>query len=148
MGLRAPYVDKLIAELDARAEGYGHPTIHTVFIGGGTPSLLQPEQMTRILDALYRNFPLARDAEISCEANPGALTPRFLAALRNGGVNRLSLGAQSADAEQLKLLNRQHSWAQVEQAVRPRTSTDDIASAERSMRMAVFLSIGGRTALP
>ena len=118
MGLRAPYVDKLIAELDARAEGYGHPAIHTVFIGGGTPSLLQPEQMTGILDALYRNFPLAGDAEISCEANPGALTPRFLAALRNGGVNRLSLGAQSADAEQLKLLNRQHSWAQVEQAVR------------------------------
>ena len=118
MGLRAPYVEKLIGELDARAEGYGHPLIHTVFIGGGTPSLLQPEQMTRILDALYRNFPLAGDAEISCEANPGALTPRFLAALRNGGVNRLSLGAQSADAGQLKLLNRQHSWAQVEQAVR------------------------------
>lgn len=118
MGLRAPYVEKLIAELDARAEGYGRPVIHTVFIGGGTPSLLQPEQMTRILDALYRNFPLAEDAEISCEANPGALTPRFLAALREGGVNRLSLGAQSADAEQLKLLNRQHSWARVEQAVR------------------------------
>ena len=84
MGLRAPYVDTLIAELDARAEGYGHPAIHTVFIGGGTPSLLQPEQMTRILDALYRNFSLAGDAEINCEANPGALTPRFLAALRNG----------------------------------------------------------------
>lgn len=66
-GLRAPYVDTLIAKLDARAEG-GHPAI--VFIG--TPSLLQPEQMTRILDVMYRNFPLARDAEISCEANPSA----------------------------------------------------------------------------
>ena len=118
MGLREPYVKALIEELDVRAEGYGRPVIHTVFIGGGTPSLLQPEQMTRILDALRRNFPLAQDAEISCEANPGALTPRFLAALRDGGVNRLSLGAQSADAGQLKLLNRQHSWAQVEQAVK------------------------------
>ncbi len=118
MHLRAPYVKALAEEMDARAPGYGHPAIHTVFIGGGTPSLLQPEQMAEVLAALHRNFLLTPDAEISCEANPGALTPRFLAALCQGGVNRLSLGAQSADAGQLKLLNRQHSWAQVEQAVR------------------------------
>ncbi len=118
MHLRAPYIKAMEEEMDRRASALGHPVIHTVFIGGGTPSLLQPEQMARVLVALHRNFPLAERAELSCEANPGALTPRFLDALLAGGVNRLSLGAQSADEEQLKLLDRQHSWAQVEQAVR------------------------------
>lgn len=117
MGLRAPYVRALIDEMDRRAGDYAAPLIHTVFIGGGTPSLLQPEQMADVLRALHRNFQLAPGAEVSCEANPGALTPRFLDVLRQGGVNRLSMGAQSADEGQLKLLNRQHNWTQVEQAM-------------------------------
>ena len=118
MHLRAPYIRALEEEMDRRASALEHPLIHTVFIGGGTPSLLQPGQMAAVLAALHRNFPLAEGAELSCEANPGALTPRFLDALLAGGINRLSLGAQSADEGQLKLLDRQHSWAQVEQAVR------------------------------
>lgn len=118
MHFRAPYVKRLVYEITERAEGYGHPLIHTVFIGGGTPSLLQPQQISEVLCALRRSFPLADGAEISCEANPGALTERFVDALLEGGVNRLSLGAQSADAGQLSLLGRQHSWPQVEQAVR------------------------------
>ncbi len=118
MGLREPYVRALISELERRGREWGHPQIHTVFIGGGTPSLLQPEQMARVLGALRGAFALKRDAEISCEANPGALTRRFLDTLREGGVNRLSLGAQSADGGLLRLLGRQHGWPQVEQAVR------------------------------
>ena len=117
MALRAPYVDALTAEIAARGQALGNPAVDTVYIGGGTPSLLQPEQMSRVLVAAHAHFRLSDGCEISCEANPGMLSARFLAALRAGGVNRLSLGAQSADDSLLPMLGRRHSWAQVVQAV-------------------------------
>jgi len=117
MPLRTRYVNKVIEEIALRAETLDHPQANTVYIGGGTPSLLQPEHITAILSALRQNFPFDPDCEISCEANPGMLSDRFLAALVQGGVNRLSLGAQSAEAPLLEALGRQHSWAQVEKAV-------------------------------
>jgi len=117
MALRAPYVDALTVEIAARGQQLGNPAVDTVYIGGGTPSLLQPEQMARVLEALRAHFRLTADCEISCEANPGMLSPRFLTALGAGGVNRLSLGAQSADAGLLTLLGRRHDWAQVQRAV-------------------------------
>lgn len=117
MALRGPYVERLCAEIAGRAEALQHPRADTVFIGGGTPSLLMPRQISRILQAVRTAFPLADGFEWSCEANPGMLSDAFLAALRAGGVNRLSLGAQSADPALLQTLGRQHSWAQVEEAV-------------------------------
>ena len=95
MALRAPYVETMVAEIAARGQELGHPAVDTGYIGGGTPSLLQPEQMSEVIEAVRAHFRLSGDCEFSCEANPGMLSPRFLAALRAGGVNRLSLGAQS-----------------------------------------------------
>lgn len=117
MALRGPYVEKLIGEIAARGEAAGRPRADSVYIGGGTPSLLQPDQMEAILRALRAHFDLVPGCEISCEANPGALSPRFLQAISEGGVNRLSLGAQASEPAQLRLLGRQHGWAQVEAAV-------------------------------
>ncbi len=118
MALRQPYVDKLCQEIIRRGAEAGHPEADSVYIGGGTPSLLMPAQISAILNALRDSFTLSPDCEISCEANPGMLTERFLAALVLGGVNRLSLGAQASEDGQLRILGRQHGWPQVMAAVK------------------------------
>ncbi|NLC31703.1 MAG: radical SAM family heme chaperone HemW [Clostridiales bacterium] len=117
MGLREPYIKALKNEIIQSAQELRHPQVDTLYIGGGTPSLLQSEQMAELLTAIKESFPFAPGYEFSCEANPGMLTPHFLDILSAGGVNRLSLGAQSADPQLLKLLGRQHNWQQVEHAV-------------------------------
>ncbi len=116
--LRAPYARAVCAEIRARGAELGRPAADTVFLGGGTPSLMEPGQISEVLRALREAFSLAPDAEITCEANPGTLTPAFLAALRENGANRLSLGAQSAKEGELRLLGRAHRWADVEASVR------------------------------
>ncbi|HSK68457.1 MAG TPA: radical SAM protein, partial [Candidatus Limnocylindria bacterium] len=98
LALREAYTDALVSEIRARAGETGRLSADTVYLGGGTPSLMEPAQMARVLAALRECFDVAPGAEISCEANPGTLAPAFLDALLQGGVNRLSLGAQSAHA--------------------------------------------------
>ncbi|NLD51883.1 MAG: radical SAM family heme chaperone HemW [Clostridiales bacterium] len=117
MGHRPAYVQALVEEITQRGEQMGRPYADTVFIGGGTPSLLTPPQMEQVLQALRRSFCLDPAAEFSCEANPGALSAGMLKVLMDGGVNRLSLVAQAADAALLQLLGRRHTWYQVEEAV-------------------------------
>lgn len=113
------YVDALVAEVEwVAANSPSAIPVHTVFFGGGTPSLLPAESIARILDAVRANCELAADAEISLEANPGSLRPGYLAALRAAGVNRLSLGVQSASPEELRLLERLHSYEDVIAAVK------------------------------
>lgn len=89
----------------------------TIFIGGGTPSLLSPVQLGQLITACRDNTHLPDDAEITVECNPGTVTRDYLRGLREVGVNRLSFGAQSADPTELKLLGREHSWAQVSAAI-------------------------------
>ena len=91
--------------------------VHTVFLGGGTPSLLPLTELERIFSAVREAFDLLPGAEISLEANPGTLDPVSLRGLRKLGVNRLSLGMQSAHADELELLGRIHTYEQVVQAV-------------------------------
>ena len=81
---------------------------HSLFLGGGTPSLLTGEQLTRLL-AAARRFGLTADAEITCEANPRSAMEDWLAAAAAAGVNRLSFGLQSAHADELALLGRRHT---------------------------------------
>jgi len=107
------YVDAVVQEITLRGAETGHPSADTIFLGGGTPSLLDEFQITRILDALFDAFPIEQNAEITCECNPGTLTPPFAQALRQAGVNRLSLGAQAAQTRLLRLLGRIHDWEQV-----------------------------------
>jgi oxygen-independent coproporphyrinogen-3 oxidase len=91
---------------------------HTIFFGGGTPSLLSPSQLGRLIRACRETFDMPADAEITAECNPGTVTLDYLRELRAHGVNRLSFGAQSAQPDELKLLGREHDWHQVEAAIR------------------------------
>ncbi|MDE6781224.1 MAG: radical SAM family heme chaperone HemW [Ruminococcus sp.] len=89
----------------------------TVYFGGGTPSLLSPEQVGMILDEINRNFRLSADAEITLEANPNTVDFRKLENLRKAGVNRLSVGLQSMVDSELKFLGRTHSADRAEKAI-------------------------------
>lgn len=91
--------------------------VHTVFFGGGTPSLLPLEVLEQVLQALRSHFNLAADAEITLEANPGTVSLPTLQGLRQLGVNRLSFGLQSAHPDDLRLLERQHDFFDVVRAV-------------------------------
>lgn len=115
---REAYTQAVCAEITSRGAELGRPEADTVYLGGGTPSLMEVQQIAAILRALRTGFVLAQDAEITCEANPGTLKEGFLEALLEGGVNRLSLGAQSADAAELALLGRIHTWEAVEDSFR------------------------------
>lgn len=108
--VRSRYVSRLIEEIDRAGREYGGREISTVFIGGGTPSILEAEEMAGILEAVKRNFTLSETAEISMEANPGTVTEEKLRTYKNGGINRLSFGLQSADNGELKALGRIHTY--------------------------------------
>jgi oxygen-independent coproporphyrinogen III oxidase len=107
------YVDAVIREIERRGTETGHPRADTIFLGGGTPSLLDEVQITRVLDSLHEAFPVEAGAEITSEANPETLTPAFARAARKAGVNRLSMGAQAKQANLLQLLGRIHNWERV-----------------------------------
>jgi oxygen-independent coproporphyrinogen-3 oxidase len=107
------YVDAVVREITRRGGETGHPKADTIFLGGGTPSLLDEFQATRILDALSSAFPIEEGAEITCECNPGTLTTPLAQALRKAGVNRLSIGAQARQARLLRLIGRIHNWEEV-----------------------------------
>lgn len=99
------YTTALVQEM----EGVGPAEVRTVYLGGGTPTVLPPSDLAKILDAARRQFRLEAQAEISIEANPGTLDPKVLRHLRTAGFNRLSLGVQSFDDWELRLLGRIHS---------------------------------------
>ncbi len=114
LGLREQYVAALVDEIalaGSRArDPQGRPRrCRTIFFGGGTPSLLTPEQVAQIIAAARKAFALDESAEITLEANPGALEYDRLDAVRAAGVNRLSMGAQSFDADLLRWMGRIHS---------------------------------------
>jgi len=108
---RAPeYVDALCAEIRAGAARYApNPPVTTVFLGGGTPSLLPAVQVARILDTIRECFTMQPDAEVTLEANPGPLRPRHLAGFRAAGVTRLSVGMQTFNPRGLADLGRLHT---------------------------------------
>jgi len=104
------YVAALLREMELRTARLALPvTVPTLYLGGGTPSLMAPELVGRIIDAADKLFGLERDAEITLEANPGTLSLDRLAGYRTAGVTRLSLGVQSFNDEQLIRLGRIHS---------------------------------------
>jgi oxygen-independent coproporphyrinogen-3 oxidase len=91
--------------------------VHTIYFGGGTPSLLPIHGLEEIISSLEKHFTILPGVEITLEANPGTVTKEYLKDLFSIGVNRLSLGMQSANADELKLLERQHTFVDVIQAV-------------------------------
>jgi oxygen-independent coproporphyrinogen-3 oxidase len=113
------YVRALCREIEFSAESLcTHPRVQTIFFGGGTPSLLPIPEMEKVLKTIQRNFELRNDLELTLEANPGTLSLDYLCHLRALGVNRLSLGMQSANTEELGLLERQHNVEDVILAVK------------------------------
>ncbi|HJC56010.1 MAG TPA: radical SAM family heme chaperone HemW [Candidatus Eisenbergiella intestinipullorum] len=109
---RETYVNALLTEIDAQAPLYEGFEVHTVFFGGGTPSLLAPEQTAAILERLQRRFSFVpeKEQEITLEANPGTLTRKKLHSWKMAGINRLSIGLQSAHNDELEALGRIHTW--------------------------------------
>ena len=104
------YVDKLIEEIIAAGAGFRDTAVTSVFVGGGTPSILESKEILRIFDTLRNSFNIEETAEISMEANPGTVTEEKLLDYREAGINRLSFGLQSADNKELKALGRIHTY--------------------------------------
>ena len=106
---RAAYVDALLEEIRGFDEPEDYEVV-TVFFGGGTPSILPGQAIFRIMEALREKFSFRKGAEITLEANPGTVDKEKLSFYKKAGINRLSFGLQSADAEELKKLGRIHTW--------------------------------------
>lgn len=114
---QARYVDALIADLDrSLPEVWGRP-ITSIFIGGGTPSLFEPTEIDRLLAAVRARLRLLPGAEITMEANPGSFEAERFQGFAQAGINRLSIGVQSFDDTQLKVLGRVHDRGQAVAAV-------------------------------
>jgi putative oxygen-independent coproporphyrinogen III oxidase len=116
---RAGYISSAIAELDlaARALGPGVPPVSTIFVGGGTPTLLSPDQLGGFVQAVADRFGLTPDAEITTESNPESVDASSLARLAEQAFNRISFGMQSAVPHVLAVLDRIHSAGRPQQAV-------------------------------
>ncbi|MFE7560661.1 radical SAM family heme chaperone HemW [Kitasatospora sp. NPDC057500] len=113
------YADNVVAEvrLARRVLGADAPPVRTVFLGGGTPTLLPARDLVRMLAAIRDEFGLADGAEVTTEANPESVDPAYLAELREGGYNRISFGMQSARPHVLQLLDRHHTPGRPEACV-------------------------------
>jgi oxygen-independent coproporphyrinogen-3 oxidase len=120
--LQHAYAVALAAEISQVAQAAGRHTgaplpVHTIFFGGGTPSLMDAPDLGLILQSVRDNFALAAPAEITMEANPGTVDAPYLEAVRALGINRLSFGMQSAVGAELALLERSHDYVAVQDAV-------------------------------
>lgn len=111
------YVDALCLELMQRSDYLSDRVLQSVYFGGGTPSLLSIEEFGQLFAAIRRHFMLDPTAEITVECNPDDVSKPFLYALRELGVNRISMGAQSFSDAELRFLNRRHSAAQIITAI-------------------------------
>lgn len=104
------YMAALFAEIGGRAKDYKDRIVTSVFIGGGTPSLLSGDSIRQLMEHIREGFRLASDAEITMEVNPGTVTTEKLTAFYAAGINRLSIGMQSAQEQELKILGRIHDF--------------------------------------
>jgi putative oxygen-independent coproporphyrinogen III oxidase len=111
------YIDALIRDFDGELPRLSGRRIDTVFFGGGTPSLFQPEDFSRLLGALRQRIAFADDVEVTLEANPGTIERGRFAGYRDAGINRVSLGAQTFAPRALELLGRIHSADDTHRAV-------------------------------
>lgn len=125
------YAAALCQEIAQAGQNYPDAKISTVYLGGGTPSILPPDLMASVLENLRSAFSFQPNAEFSSEANPGTLTPEWLECVQRYGLNRLSMGVQAAQEHLLRSLGRAHTFRQAEEAFQlarkagiPRLSAD------------------------
>jgi oxygen-independent coproporphyrinogen-3 oxidase len=112
------YVRALTVEIGAFEMAGPRATVDTIYFGGGTPSLLSPAQVSRILEAVRARFRVTSDAEVTMEMNPGTVTPETLREFRALGINRASFGAQTFDDRELRRLGRAHTASDVRDTIR------------------------------
>ena len=148
------YIDALVADLEASLPLIWGRTVHSIFIGGGTPSLFSPAAIDRLLADIRARLRLDADCEITLEANPGTFEKDRFKAFRSAGVTRLSVGVQSFDDQHLKALGRVHDRAQAIAAVEEAAASfetfnldimyalpgQDLAGLEKDMRQALALN--------
>ena len=111
------YINALITDLETELPRIWGRQVHSIFIGGGTPSLLSAQGMDRLLSAVRARINLEPDAEITMEANPGSVEAEKFAGFAKAGINRVSLGIQSFQDEQLKALGRIHNGTEAKRAI-------------------------------
>lgn len=104
------YVDALLREIAWESKHYAEYVIKTIFFGGGTPSILEAEEIAKILDCLRKHYRIDAKAEITLEMNPGTVDRKKLLKLKDSGINRLSIGLQSANNAELQMLGRIHTY--------------------------------------
>jgi len=133
------YIDALVADLEASLPLIWGRTVHSIFIGGGTPSLFSPRAIDRLLGDIRARLKLTADCEITLEANPGTFEKDRFRAFRSAGVNRLSIGVQSFDDVHLKALGRVHDRAQAIAAV------EEAAQAFDTFNLDIMYALPGQT---
>lgn len=116
-GRKERYHSALLKEIAEAGAALNRPPLDTIFIGGGTPTTLAPVQLVELVEAVKIAFELRPAAEVTVEANPGTLSTAYLREIRQGGLNRLSLGVQSLHDEELRFLSRLHDAAAARRAV-------------------------------
>ena len=133
------YIDALVADLESSLPLIWGRTVHSIFIGGGTPSLFSPQAIDRLLGDIRARLRLAPDCEITLEANPGTFEKDRFRAFRSAGVTRLSVGVQSFDDRHLKVLGRVHDRAQAIAAV------EEAAQAFDTFNLDIMYALPGQT---
>lgn len=111
------YKEAVCARLFSYGEKYGHRAVGTVYFGGGTPSVFGAKRLCAVLGAVKASFDVQPDAEITAECNPADVGLAFFETLRAGGFNRISMGMQSANADELRVLGRRHTAQDVQRAM-------------------------------
>jgi oxygen-independent coproporphyrinogen-3 oxidase len=137
--LQTRYLQALQADLEAVLPLIWGRPVHTVFIGGGTPSLFEPEAIDALLSMVRARLPLDADAEITLEANPGTFERERFLAFRQAGVTRLSVGVQSFNDEKLTALGRVHSASQAQQAL------TEVAQHFKTWNLDLMYALPGQT---
>ena len=112
------FSEALIREIEMKSAGFKDRVCDTIYFGGGTPSTLTGMQLSEIMEALYKNFHISDQAEITMEMNPCDMTEEYLANARRLGINRLSVGVQSHNDYLLKAIDRRHDSKAAEEAVK------------------------------
>ena len=133
------YIDALVADLESSLPLIWGRTVHSVFIGGGTPSLFSPQAIDRLLGDIRARVRLGADCEITLEANPGTFEKDRFKAFRRAGVTRLSVGVQSFDDSHLRVLGRVHDRAQAIAAV------EEAAQAFDTFNLDIMYALPGQT---
>ncbi|MCK4750878.1 MAG: radical SAM family heme chaperone HemW [Bacteroidales bacterium] len=136
------YVDRLVEEIKQRSKGYSGEPMDTLYLGGGTPSVLSREQLDRILETIHRRFFFREDPEVTIECNPDDLDPSYLEFLKSRGFNRISVGIQSFHEKDLQLMRRSHNAEQAGRCVK-----DAAATGFENITIDLIYGIPGQTSL-